>query len=85
MHHCLFKALLKFFYFFLDAALAMKYVLYIITNVFLPFTPIGYRRIPQFAMPVSSFSENYVLILSMIFFYLLANIATFLMPCTLIH
>ena len=62
MHHYLFKALLKFFYiFFLDAALAMEYVLYIITD-FLGKIPI--KRIPQFAMTVSPFFEIYVLILS---------------------
>ena len=54
MHHYLFKALLKFFLFFLDAALAMAYVLYIITDFRLPFIPIGYRSRPQLSAPFFS-------------------------------
>lgn len=55
MHHCLFNALRKFFYFFLDAALAVVYVLYII-NRFLGKIPINI--LPQFAMSVSSFFRD---------------------------
>ena len=61
MHHCLFNALRKFFYFFVDAALTVEYVLYIITNVFLPFTPIGYRSRHQLS---ALFFDIYVPILS---------------------
>lgn len=69
LKHCL-----NFWNFFLDAALAVEYVLYIITD-FLGKIPI--KRIPQFAMTVSPFFEIYVLILSILLLHILSQYSTF--------
>lgn len=63
---------------------SVVYVLYII-NRFLGKIPINI--LPQFAMPVSTFFENYVLILSIMLLHILSQYSTFLMPiytCSLI-